>query len=393
MIDERLQDCRYALKGRKVLITGAGGGIGYEAAKAFLCMDAAVIIADISREKGSQAVQSLGALYPNSRMEFYEIDLADELQIRRMHSYLIQKYGFIDVVMHNAAVIYIGNVEEISSADWDKSYRVNFRAPLLLTQLFLPQMRSRNAGTIVFVPSSGAAPDMGAYEVFKTAQVELCNTLSGELEGTDVFTYSIGPGLVKTDTAMHGIEMVAQKMGLTTEEFYAMNDSHMLSAREAGCGFAVSVLHAEKYNGQEIGSIQALMDCGLLSVTDSGNSDKAGKAQTDPAMIRKIIQIYKEQYNGWMERNIFERQWVLRDFKKTVGISAGQFQSDMLQQEKELTAESENGFTVYRDHFEKLKRYYQRQYKLLQGYEKNPDKRKEHSDAILSWIRMLDEIL
>lgn len=302
-------------------------------------------------------------------------------------------YSIIDVVMHNAAVIYIGNVEEISSADWDKSYRVNFRAPLLLTQLFLPQMRSRNAGTIVFVPSSGAAPYMGAYEVFKTAQVELCNTLSGELEGTDVFTYSIGPGLVKTDTAMHGIEMVAQKMGLTTEEFYAMNDSHMLSAREAGCGFAVSVLHAEKYNGQEIGSIQALMDCGLLSVTDSGNSDKAGKAQTDPAMIRKIIQIYKEQYNGWMERNIFERQWVLRDFKKTVGISAGQFQSDMLQQEKELTAESENGFTVYRDHFEKLKRYYQRQYKLLQGYEKNPDKRKEHSDAILSWIRMLDEIL
>ena len=91
-----------------------------------------------------------------------------------------------------------------------------------------------------------------------------------------------------------------------------------------------------------------------------------------------------------MERNIFERQWVLRDFKKTVGISAGQFQSDMLQQEKELTAESENGFTVYRDHFEKLKRYYQRQYKLLQGYEKNPDKRKEHSDIILSWIRMLD---
>lgn len=43
MIDERLQDCRYALKGRKVLITGAGGGIGYEAAKAFLCMDAAVL--------------------------------------------------------------------------------------------------------------------------------------------------------------------------------------------------------------------------------------------------------------------------------------------------------------------------------------------------------------
>ena len=43
---------------------------------------------------------------------------------------------------------------------------------------------------------------MGAYEVFKTAQVELSNTLAMELEGTGVLTYTVGPGLVKTQTAM-----------------------------------------------------------------------------------------------------------------------------------------------------------------------------------------------
>jgi NAD(P)-dependent dehydrogenase (short-subunit alcohol dehydrogenase family) len=68
-----------------------------------------------------------------------------------------------------------------------------------LLEKLLPGMLKRKSGTVVFVPSSGAAPYMGAYEVFKTAQVELCNTLAGELEGTGVITFSIGPGIVKTD--------------------------------------------------------------------------------------------------------------------------------------------------------------------------------------------------
>lgn len=42
-------------------------------------------------------------------------------------------------------------------------------------------------------------------------------------------------------------------------------------------------------------------------------------------IVRNVIKVYKEQYSGWMERNIFELQWVLRDFKKTVGCSAAQF--------------------------------------------------------------------
>ena len=103
-------------------------------------------------------------------------------------------------------------------------------------------MKTKNSGTIVFVSSSGAAPFMGAYEVFKTAQVELCNTLYGELENTNINVYSIGPGLVKTETAMREIEVVSSHLGMTTEEFYEMNERHILGVEEAGTGFALSVL-------------------------------------------------------------------------------------------------------------------------------------------------------
>lgn len=154
---------------------------------------------------------------------------------------------------------------------------------------------------------------MGAYEVFKTAQVELCNTLSGELEKTKIKTFSIGPGLVKTETAMNGIEIVSNMMGMTTDEFYTMNENHILGVEEAGCGFALSVLLADKYNGLEIGSIQVLIDFGLLE--NQTNQDK----------------------------------------------------------NKQIS-------------FEKLKQYYKRQYKLLQGFEKDPARLKEHSNTLNQWI-------
>ena len=75
---------------------------------------------------------------------------------------------------------------------------------------------------------------MGAYEVFKTAQVELANTLAMELEDTGVFAYTVGPGLVKTQTAMSAIEVVAASMGMSLDAFYEMNSSHILAADAAG---------------------------------------------------------------------------------------------------------------------------------------------------------------
>lgn len=216
--------------------------------------------------------------------------------------------------------------------------------------------------------------------------------MAGELENTNIYTYAIGPGLVKTETAMHGIEIVAEKMGLSTDEFYAMNEHHILSIEEAGCGFAVSVLLAEKYHGQEIGSIQALLDSGLLEENASGENKPANNDMIIP-YVSKIINIYEEQYAGWMSRNIFERQWVLRDFKKTVGISAEQFNNDIVRLKEELCSNKIIDLLPYKNHFEKLKQYFQHQYKLLQGFEKNPQKLKENSDIINNWVDTLSKIV
>ncbi|MHB1152177.1 MAG: SDR family oxidoreductase [Eubacteriales bacterium] len=391
MLIENMPAAQNSLFGKTIIITGAGGGIGFEAAKALAYMGAKIIIAEINAEKGKFAETEINNLFYENPCVFYEVDLSDEKQIYDFIFNIKKEYGCPDVIINNATITAMGAVDEVPIEFWEKSYLVNFKAPLILTKAFLPIMKERNSGTICFVPSSGAAPYMGAYEVFKTAQVELCNTLAGELEKTNVKVFSIGPGLVKTETAMREIETVSKLMGMSVDEFYKLNERHIIGAEEAGTGFALSVLMADKYNGQEIGSIQVLLDAGILetkTTTDTAINDLA----TVISLTSKIIKNYREQQKGWFDRNVFERQWVLRDFKKTVGYSAEQFFTIMENAESIIKDKKYKEIPSFAQYFIKLKTYYEHQYKLLQGFEKNPERLKENSGIINQWISDLSYV-
>ncbi len=374
-----IQDFKGALAGQVVLITGAGGGIGLETARCFVTMGAKVVVLDNDREKGERAEATLRAI-PGAVADYYYIDLADEGSFAAMKAFVLGKYGCPDIVFNNAAVLHLGAVGAIGSQDWDHGYRVNFKAPVLLVNCFLEEMKRRDSGMFVFVSSSGAAAYMGAYEIFKTAQGELAGTLAQELEGTGIRSYTISPGLVKTETAQKSIAVVAAKMNLSEEAFYEMNKDHIISVEDAALGFALSVLHADEYNGQEIGSLQVL----------NGLAPKDGAVvRVDAEVLGRVARTFSEQYKGWKERNVFERQWVLRDFRKCVGRPADEVQARMqeLAQSGGLLAAGD------RPLLEALGRYWQRQDRLLQSFEKDPQKRQEHSRIIHGWIADLQSLL
>ena len=374
-----IQEYKGTLAGKVVLITGAGGGIGLETARCFVTMGAKVVVLDNDREKGERAEAALRAI-PGAVADFYYIDLADEGSFDAMKAFVLGKYGCPDIVFNNAAVLHLGAVGAIGSQDWDHGYRVNFKAPVLLVNCFLEEMKRRDSGTFVFVSSSGAAAYMGAYEIFKTAQGELAGTLAQELEGTGIRSYTISPGLVKTETAQKSIAVVAAKMNLSEEAFYEMNKDHIISVEDAALGFALSVLHADEYNGQEIGSLQVL----------NGLAPKDGATVRVDAETRgRVARTFSEQYKGWKERNVFERQWVLRDFRKCVGRPADEVQARMqeLAQSGGLLAADD------RPLLEALVRYWQRQAQLLQSFEKDPQKRQAHSRTIAGWIADLQSLL
>lgn len=379
------------LDGKIVLLTGAGGGIGFEAAKAFVEMGAKVLIAEVDQEKGEQVTTYINRQYHNAA-DFFPVDLANKIATEQLCEDILSKYGCPDIIFNNAAIVITGEIGKVNLEEWDLSYSVNLKAPIILTTLFLKKMRERNSGCIVFVSSSGAAPYLGAYEIYKTAQVEFCNALSMELEGTHIYTYTIAPGLVKTETAARSIETVAKAMGISTNEFYHQNEDHIIDVHDAGIGFAISVLKASEYHGQEISSIQALNEFHSSPALISSSCDKEDNELPSVELLEKIINTFIIQYNGWQSRNIFERQWVLRDFKKYMGVPAETVKKEFDRIHKEI--ESGIGLrNISQKLFEKLLYYWKHQLKLLRGFEKDERKFIEYSQAISEWISDIQMLL
>ena len=187
---------------------------------------------------------------------------------------------------------------------------------------------------------------------------------------------------------MNAIKIVSEKMGISTDEFYEMNKTHILEKEEAGLGFALSIIKSKEYSGKEIGSIQVLNDFNVNII----NNENIELDSDLIEIIKKVIHKFNEQYNGWIKMNIFEKQWVLRDFKKNVELSADECFKELNYSIENIT----NTKMIQLDHinlYKKLKKYFERQYKLLQGYEKDKMKLKSHSEYLLDLIALIEKVI
>ena len=111
------------LSGKIVLLTGAGGGIGLEAAKAFAEMGAKVLIAEIDREKGKKAAEDITVKFPGAAF-FLHTDLSDGTAIRKLCGDILARFGCPDIIFNNAAAVITGKIGEVSIEDWDLCYAV-----------------------------------------------------------------------------------------------------------------------------------------------------------------------------------------------------------------------------------------------------------------------------
>lgn len=404
---------RGQLAGQVAVVTGAGGGIGFETARALAWLGATVVIAEIDAERGQtaaaavrreaatwEAADKAGAVV----VEAYPVDVGSEEAVDAFARQVLERHGRVDAVVNNATVTVIGSVAKTPVAEWDRSYRVNLRGPVLLARAFLPGMLERGYGVFACVPSSGAAPHLGAYEVMKTAQVELANTLDAELENTGVMALSVGPGIVLTDTATAAFRELGPLYGMTEAQFVAMSAQHLITVESAGAGFAAAVALAGEFAGQEIGSIQALIAAGIeperprgvveaaaapartpTTASDTAEADRRGLA----GRVRRTLE---EQSAGWRQRPLFERQWVIRDFKKTAGAPVEQWLENLRQLEETL-ATSPHPVPPGRFPLSRLAGYYGRLAELAAGYEKDPVKREQTVAIVRGWQQEVQELI
>ena len=313
-----------SLAGQVAIVTGAGTGIGFEAARSLVWLGAKVVIAEIDKKAGVSAARVMSGKMGPGRVMFVQTDVGEERSIRNLASKILRTFGRVDVVLNNAAIEPIGAVRDAPIDTWDSSYKVNLRGPVLLARAFLPQMLDRNSGVFVCVSSVGG-PYVGPYEVLKRAQVELANTISSECEGTGVISFTIGPGFVPdTDGAKEQITKIARMMGKTVEEFEEMSKAALISVEAAGAGFAAAVALASHFRDQEISSLEALQVAGIQWAENTQPS--TGRVLTAEELVQAKDKCHvlrsglEERFRQWQSLGLFHRQWIRRDFSNRTGM-------------------------------------------------------------------------
>jgi hypothetical protein len=107
-------------------------------------------------------------------------------------------------------------------------------------------------------------------------------------------------------------------------------------------------------------------------------------------VLHEIKKTFSEQVDGWKSRPVFERQWVLRDFKKYTG-AAPEYFIDRLKEFDERAQSNELSKSAIKElPVDKIAIYYKHQIDLLRGYEKNPEKVKEYSELMENWIDSIE---
>ena len=375
------------LKGQVAVITGAGGGIGFETARSLAYLGSRVILAEIN-PAGKIAAEKINQEIGINTAKFIKTDIGCERSVKRMAKKVFKHYGRVDIVINNAAIAPLGSIISLPIKVWDKSYRVNLRGPVLLARQFLPTMIEQDGGVFVCVGSEGLTY-MGAYETLKAAQLHLARTIDAELENTNVITYNIGPGMVPTDTALKGIEKLAELFKKPIEEMMSLVEEHTISIEAAGAGLAASVALAPQFRGQEIGAKQALLKANI-SIPENQRKESrlnlsSEKLREALSLCREVFNTLKEQSEGWQQRSVFERQWVIRDFKKHAGMPVEQWLESLRKLEQALKEGDQTAASQMNVPLVTLLEYYKHLQELSRGYIKDPDKLEESLQHIKKW--------
>jgi NAD(P)-dependent dehydrogenase (short-subunit alcohol dehydrogenase family) len=186
------------LTGKIALVTGAASGIGEAIARQFLAAGATVWAVD----RHAEALARLLATDSSGRLRTARVELADPEDCRRLAAEVhAQEAHGLDVLVNNAGIGAVGTVLQTSASDLDRLYAVNVRGPYLLSQLFLPAMLARRAGSIVHLASIGGIvglKDRAAYCTTKFAVVGLTKAMALDHAAEQVRVNCICPARVET---------------------------------------------------------------------------------------------------------------------------------------------------------------------------------------------------
>jgi short-subunit dehydrogenase len=199
---------RRTLRGTRVLITGASGGIGARLAEQAVRAGARVLAVARSTDRLDQLVRSLSETPNSSPGEIAvvsgDITVADDR--RRALQTMVERFGGLDALVNNAGVASFGHFIGGTEAILRQVMEVNFFAPAELIREAIPFLRAGNRPVIVNVASMCGRRGVPAWSEYSASKFALCGlteAIRGELARFDVDVTLIVPGLTRSDLSRH----------------------------------------------------------------------------------------------------------------------------------------------------------------------------------------------
>lgn len=183
------------LKGKTVVITGAGGGLGQALARSFAGQGARAVLLDRNLERSEPLAAELGG-----GTFALVCDLSDGDSVAAAAA-RVETEGGADVLINSAAILRPGALDSVSASDFSAMLAVNLTGYLAAAQAFGRGMLERGRGAMVHIASiagSHPQPASGAYSASKAATVMMSRQLAFEWGPRGVRSNCVSPGLVQT---------------------------------------------------------------------------------------------------------------------------------------------------------------------------------------------------
>jgi NAD(P)-dependent dehydrogenase (short-subunit alcohol dehydrogenase family) len=190
------------LEGKRALVTGSTAGIGFAIAETLAAEGAAVIVNGRTQKRVDDALAKLKGTVQG---------IAADLGTAEGAALVAARFPEVDILVNNLGIFEVKEFEQIDDADWRRFFEVNVLSGVRLSRQYLPGMKQRNWGRIIFISSESGVQiptEMIHYGMTKTAQIAVARGLAETTKGTNVTVNSVLPG----PTASEGVDNFVKSM-------------------------------------------------------------------------------------------------------------------------------------------------------------------------------------
>jgi NAD(P)-dependent dehydrogenase (short-subunit alcohol dehydrogenase family) len=206
------------LKDKTALISGSTAGIGFAIAERLAREGARVIINGRTQKRVAFAIQSLHKNVPHAKIE----GIAADLGHKKGCATLLRHLRDVDILVNNLGIFEPKQFEEIPDEDWSRFFEINVMSGVRLSRAYLPGMKKRNWGRIVFISSESAVQipaEMIHYGMTKTAQIAVARGLAESCAGTGITVNSVLAGPTASEGVTDFVNRLAKEQDITAAQF------------------------------------------------------------------------------------------------------------------------------------------------------------------------------